>query len=350
MKILYIDPICPIGHVNFNKIHINAIYIQYGNIDVIFESGYKQLFDGMNLSVVHEYPKIIVPNNGFWNRIKIWRNLKNIKRHIDFNSYDIIILSYYDELVLNLISFNHKLYLINHNNVAGVFKSFVKRIAYKRISQKNVQIVLDKLSKSALNKLGINYVQCVNHGLITPFKKEEIWDISVLNIPKKYKNIIFSPSAGSSDVNLIKKIIKNPDFISFLRKTDTIFLFRNDGNELEFIDNSNIFILKNRLNNRDYQNLFCRSNIILIFYPESFKYRTSGIVMEAFANNKDILLPDISTFKIYSEILDKDDYYTSSIDLINKLIKKVKYKNSFKLRDFSSIRIPDYSFFKDDFN
>ncbi len=344
MKILYIDPISPKGHIGFNSIHTRALMESFGNVDVVFEYGYKSLSEDIKGNLIYEYPIISVPNNGLFNRYRIWRNFKNIQKKIDFSIYDVIIVASYDEIALNFLRIKQKLYLINHNNIAGVLHNKIKWFFFKRLTKRHIPLVFDSLSQKMLFLEGIENVRHINHGVKSPFVVEKDWSLERIGVHKKYKNILFSPSDGSSDKNFLNKIIINSKFTDLLEKSNSLFICRNLKIEDESLLNKNIINITQRLSNDDYLNLFYRSTLIIISYPSSFLYRTSGVLMEALANNKDILIPSIPGFNIYNDIINKSDFYSSEEEFFIKLKEKINSPSRIVERYISDIAIPDYSF------
>ncbi len=343
MKILFIDPICPEGHKNFNRIHINALKNQYGEVDCVFEDGY--LAD--EFKTIYSFPEIFMPNNGLTNRIKIYRNWRAIAKHVDFSKYDAVIVSYYDEITFGFLKLPKNCYLINHNNLSGVESSSLKRLLYKSISKGCTQIVMDKLSHEYLESIGIPKIKTIAHGLPAPFAINEDWDSSYQADIKDFSHIIFSPSAGSTDVEFIYSLTSNQDFIELLKSTDTKLIIKvSADSSIPHISSPYFQFIKERLSTDDYRQLFLRSSIILIPYPETFKYRSSGVFMESIANHKNFLVSAIPAFTIYENLFGQSHFFDSISDLINKAKVLLSEKESeiLTLQAFDKLLTPDYSF------
>lgn len=346
MKVLFIDPVSPKGHIGFNSIHINALIETFGEVDVVFKTGYKKQSKELKGNLIYEYPIINLPNNGMFNRYVVWCNFRNIQKNVDFSKYNAIVIAYYDEIALNFNLIRNKLYLINHNNVAGALNNKVKWFFFKRLSRKHTMIVLDPLSKERLEQKGIPEVIYINHGLKNPFTLDKHWSVKRLGIKKDFKRIIFSPSDGSSDKCFLSELIRNHSFIRLLEESKTILICKNLNLDDFQILSNNIINVTTRLSEDNYANLFLKSDLILVSYPSSFQYRTSGVLMEALANNKDILISAIPAFKIYDEIIGERDFYSSGYDFITKLKLKLSKSITSIKRDITKISKPDYSFMK----
>lgn len=345
MKILYIDPICPQGHINFNNIHINALLRLSDNVDLVFEEGYYNQLNVNNCRLIYQYPKLKNHNNGISNRIKIYRNLKTILKNVPFSEYDKILFSSFDEISFTFFNLPSNVCLINHTNVSGVYSSKIKRCLYKRLSNKHQQIVLDSLSKKYLIDIGINNVKCVNHGLPPKIKVSNDWRLTHFVGESVYNHIIFSPSRGSNDYDFLNQLIEDKGFVSLLKSTNSLLIMHDDEKlDISHKYNPNILLIKKRLSQTDYENLFLQSSLILITYPDSFRYRSSGVFMEALANNKDLIVPEIPSFSLYKSILDESNFFTSVNDAIFKIENRLNHYFNIRDYDVSKIEEPDYSF------
>ena len=102
-KILFLDPFSLTGHVNFNAIYLNALSANDVQIDVVFKENY------INLNTISKIGKIIeIPTNyysnltgvGIVSRSYMFLQLLYVRRNVDLNNYDIIIMSSYEEISL----------------------------------------------------------------------------------------------------------------------------------------------------------------------------------------------------------------------------------------------------------
>lgn len=339
MKILYVDPISPIGHVNFNKIHIESLKKKGHIIDFIFKEGYSKLLDIPDDRIVLTL-KAYSFKDGIRNRINILRNFIRIKKWLKYHEYDTIIFSSFDEMALYLSNIKPPLYLINHNNLAGVEQSYVKRFFYKHISKRNTQIVMDKSSVLFLSSIGVNNVYKVSHGLT-----KEFLDCNLPETYRNYKSIIFAPSVKMYGDEVNNKLINDKELNSYLKKHNVLLLLKSS---LLVEDESNIKLIKRRLSNEEYKAIFANSDLIILSYSIGFKYRTSGILMECIANDKRVLLSDISALREYEDVVGNGSFWSNYEMLRTKIVEFVeetkisKEKISYNKDRF----VPDYSFIK----
>ena len=90
------------------------------------------------------------------------------------------------------------------------------------------------------------------------------------------------------------------------------------------------------------------SDYILIAYPESFEYRVSGVLMEALACGKRILVRDIPAMREFRDLIGADSYFGSVRELA-ECISRLEARPEYNSGDNGDLRLslsPDYSFIK----
>lgn len=309
MKILYIDFVSHPSHVNFNRMHIKALR-ECAEIDFVFKEGYKDTLDMEITSTVLTIPWYFykIKGNGFLCRLQYLFILLYIKNRICFNSYKGVVFSYYEEISLFFARYPQKLYLINHVNLSGL-SSKIKLFFFKKISKGNTQIVFNHGMMSYLQLLGINNVKVVQHGIMSVFKKKEenvcCKDGLKIDIAK-YNKIIFSPSSNSSDLSFLRLLLESQTFKTYLCENNYLFIVKSQDLKST---HSNIYVIDYYISNDFYKYLFVKSNIIAICYPETFKYRVSGVFFECISNKKNVVLSDIDALTCYKYIFSSYPYF-----------------------------------------
>lgn len=332
MRLLYIDPFSFEGHVNFNKIHIEALRRCGFEPDFVFKEGYGSLLGEGN--VVYEYPERLY-NHDSGNK---WRRsqyciLRDIMRHVDMGSYDRILLSAYETFSVLLTGFPAS-YLVNHDNIQS---NRIKLWGIRALAKKHVHIALLRQSLDLLKGMGCNASYFVNHGLIESYPAE----------PREggAQITIFSPSAESSDEEFINEMILDDSLNGILEKRNVRISVRS--NNLRS-GRKNIEILSRRLSDDEYRKKFMASDYILIAYPESFEYRVSGVLMEALACGKRILVRDIPAMREFRDLIGTDNYFGSVRELA-ECISRLEARPEYNSGDNGDLRLslsPDYSFIK----
>ncbi len=343
MRILYIDPISPLGHINFNKLQIENLLRNGFTIDYIFKKGYSALLGVPDDNVVVSLPSY-TKSGGIKNRYNIFRNLLLIKKWLRNNKYDAIIFSSFDEIALFLANFKEFVFLINHNNCFGLTQSKFKRLVYKNISKKACQLVMDNDSLELMRQLKIPYFKRINHGLIKPY--------DYVKLPEKFGdigNVVFSPSSGSSDNDLFIELSKDDSFTDFLTNHNITILVKGKDHQST---NQRIKFISDRLTDHEYRALILNSMFIVINYPSTFRFRTSGVLLECIANNKKVLASKSPGIIQYQSILGEKSFYSSRTDFKNKFFdivhqhnKSAEYAETYPSDIISQLK-PDYSFIK----
>lgn len=332
MRLLYIDPFSFEGHVNFNKIHIEALRRCGFEPDFVFKEGYGSLLGEGN--VVYEYPERLY-NHGSGNkwRLSQYRILRDIMRHVDMRPYDRILLSAYETFSVLLTGFPAS-YLVNHDNIQS---NRIKLWGIRALAKKHVHIALLRQSLELLKGMGCKASYFVNHGLIEPYPAEPRGSGDCITV--------FSPSAESSDEEFINEMILDDSLNELLEKRNVRIAVRS--NNLHS-GRKNIDILSRRLSDDDYRKKFMASDYILIAYPESFEYRVSGVLMEALACGKRILVRDIPVMREFRGWIGAENYF-GDIRGLSECICRLEARpedNSGKQGDLRLSLSPDYSFIR----
>jgi hypothetical protein len=330
MKVLYVDPLSPSGHINFNLIYIEALVKIFDSIDFAFKDGYEEKLFIPNNSKIYVIPKKYYKysNNKIINRLMLFKIFRYIKKNFNINHYDYVIFSSYEEIALYLNFYNRNLIIINHNNLKGL-NNPVKLHFFKKIAEKNVNVVFDNSMRDYLSSLGLTNIHTINHGLPKPYNKKIIENQEMVNqfsYLKNYKYILFTPSNLSVDNQFIKQLITDNEFKSFLKNSKTLLILKSYKIN---VDSKNIRVINSFLTDLEYQYLFLKSNLIILPYPNTFNYRVSAVLFECMTNNKMCLTSDIPALKIYKKYFNYNPSFNTVSELMNKvsIIKKNKNLN-----------------------
>ena len=319
-KVLFIDPIFQKGHVGFNQIYIKSLQEQKADIDYIFVKGYEEEIHIDKERIIYLSPSFHKKGNRFdsiLNRIAYVITLFLLRYKVRFSDYDLILFSSFEEISFYFSGIRN-VCLINHINANKSTKSSIKRFFLKKVLQYNTCIVFDEITKKYLETLGGMNLIVKPHGLFNPVSSKNAKKNLDYNLNNKdYDYMIFSPSSNSSDYLFIKEVINNSSFVTFLENHRILMVLKGNYES----KSKNVVVIDYYLSQEAYYNLFTRSNLILIAYPESFKYRTSGVLFECFANNKPCLVKSNGLIKPYSQHF----LYDASFDSTEGLIKRIRF-------------------------
>ena len=335
MKILYIDHISPNGHVNFNKIHLQALLSLKHDIYCIFKKDYLRKINIENIIIYKEIPLCLYKNNtnGFIERVFYLLQLLFIKFNAKFSTFDFVIFAAYEPISLFFAKIKTPTFLINHNTISGLDKSRLKEFFTKKISKKNIHLVFDKHMQKRLEKSKIFKSKIIPHGYCMPFTNNlNSLYIDSLNemdhrIYKSEYSIIFCPSSTSIDKEFVFQIITNERFNNFLFENKIILLIKGNYN-CNFSFNKNIISINRFFTDIEYQFLLKLSKVIILPYGKDFKYRTSGIMFECFSNNIPCLISNIASMRTYSAHFNYNPYFNNISDLQFKILtvlNEIKY-------------------------
>ena len=91
---------------------------------------------------------------------------------------------------------------------------------------------------------------------------------------------------------------------------------------------SNIHILQGRLPQEDYEFLFTHSVCNILLYSPTFKYRTSGILNECFANNAPCIMNNNPALLEYNGYINNESCFFSNTKELETSIMSVLRWNS----------------------
>lgn len=312
---LFVDYAYQKGHVNFNKIHIDALRADGYDVKIVLHRDImKRLPYGKD-----DYA-LILPNllklrdgHAVINRISFILSLLLIRIIIRVRKFDKVVVSYCDEVTLGLLPLCRGMYIICHNNAAS-FDNKVKRYFMHRLSKHNHFIVFNDEMTKPFKRQGINNVLVVSHGCVPPFTMKP--DIQLpLNI-SSYDKVVFHPSP-KPDVDFVTELMQNARLADFLRENNVLLILRNSP--CCVCETSNIKFINEYLSQDQYQKLFLSSDVILLAYPPTFEYRVSGVSFECVANGKKMLIKANHAFDYCRDFLNYDPMFNDVGELCIKL-------------------------------
>jgi hypothetical protein len=317
IKILYIDPLLQNGHINFNTIFIDGLNNAGYQLEYVFVNGYENKLNIDPSKVIYLIPSFLFKQNlgKLVNRVTYFFALILIKYFVDFRNYDFIIFSSFEEISFFLSNTKNG-YLINHINVSSSCESKIKYFFLNKVLKNNSLIVLEKGIKDYLATKGNYDIHFLPHGLPKPKQlikfNEDNYD-SILLTLKNYNKILFSPSESSSDKIFINELIKSKQFLKYLENENILFVYKEDLK----IAKRNILAISGYLSQNLYDYLFLKADIILLAYPQSFKYRVSGILLECMANNKPCAISSVDILESYGDYFNYEALFLNIDELIH---------------------------------
>lgn len=296
-RILYIDLLSPVGHVNYDMNMLRLIN-KYFEVNVIIRQSMLSLIPVEFYHKGEACPDIIFPetwteriNNRLFFVLK-WRFCqflfirKIIKKKGD--KYDCVFFSSIDIFSFALASLfakNGQLAFVDH----GIFRLNSKpvRFFYSHVLNKKIKVIaLEDYIAFYIKSCGVkNKIFVIHHPL--PLIQKQPLHYFV----EKDSYSVFAPST-SNDESFIDELILNASQIS----TKVSLQVRSKRKNYE---GGNLIVYNKRIAIEDYNDLFEKADFILLPYESSYNYRTSAILFESLSKGKRVLLWGNNTLMEY---------------------------------------------------
>lgn len=331
MKILYFDCWSPKGHLQFNKIHLEALS-KIGEVYTVFREGaFADLF------IPHVHRLMGIPDkyyldysSSFKSRMLLSRMMRFVWRKINANEWDYIILATYDATSLFLSQKFKNAFVIDHNTIADLDNP-VKGWFYRHLSKNITHVLFNDDMKRKMDENGIyNYI-IVPHGFLPmiPHESDDTFanDFYARNKINKEERLLFIPSLSRASEDLIGRFIYKDDVNSFLKENNLVLFTKS---LVERPSMSNIRIINDYLSKEEYEFLFLNSLCIIMLYSTAFKYRTSGVLNECFANQIPCIFNNNEALMSYGRYINNDKTVFSNTEEMKESILSVLSRDNNK--------------------
>lgn len=327
MRILYFDVWSPQGHYVFNNIHLKALS-QIGDVYTVFREGYYK-FDYPHVKPFLEVKdSLYAKNRGYYyTRLKLSGVIKWVWSQVSSVKWDCIILSSYDPFAL-FVSQRFKNAMVIDHNTLELLDSKIHGFPLRHLSINNRHIVFNNAMKKKLMESGINNVSVVPHGFL-PMNVERLSPEEESQLLQRYsltpkEKIIFFPSLSKSSYDMFGEELYNSDFNDFLKQNGAKVITKS---KIKRDSMSNIIIINGYLPDKDYNYLFLHSSCNVLLYSTDFKYRSSGVLNECFANNISCIISDCPALKEYLSYINNEKCVFRNSDEIRESILSVLSRN-----------------------
>lgn len=339
-KILYIEYTLEVGHVNFNRIHIDALMSQGNDVRLILHQYTKDRLPFADSQYALVLPHFLRRRNGWLeplrNRIIYLLALLYIRLKVNLNDYDQTILSSLDEVSLSILPLCRNMRLTSHGNGRG-FENPIKRKLLKRLAKHNSFIVFNEEMRKPFLENGIEQVDVVSHGCIPPYQIHP--NVTLPVDVDGYETVVFHPSP-SPDPDFISTLTSDSDLLRMLEEENILLILRNYDEEK--IVSRNIKTINQYLSTEEYQQMFLRSDMILIAYPDDFRYRVSGVSFECVANGKRLLAKQLPALNYCRTFYNYDPMFENVSQLRERIVELKRHPEKCCVANAESLT-PDYS-------
>lgn len=320
--ILYIDLISPAGHDNFD---MNMIRLMKNNfeVDVMVRSEMiARISENANQRVKPCPDEIFPDSRANKSRIRLghalkwrWSQYKFVKYILEeqAGSYDFVFFSSVDIFTFGLATMN-----IKRRNFAfvdhGIYRlnNRLTKFFYCKLLANDIKIIaLEEYIAQYMRENGIcNPMSVIHHPVPINTKKDFV------ELEGKSHYMIFAPST-SNEEGFIKELMDKRDHIP----NRVSIVIKSHGIEFK---SDNLRIFQNRIEQKEYEQMFADADFILVPYESSYNYRTSAILFESLSKGKRVLLWGNNTLKNYFRDYPQSVCVFSDVDELLSMITNLE--------------------------
>ena len=314
MRVLIVDPLSYIGHVNYNYGIIRgislvadySIIVNHKMEDELQKHGIKKehfldsYSDQWNITALAaKYKKKAIYHILFrLFFLKVILQARKLKKE-----YDFILFISIDIISFSPISwlFNQKCGIIDHG-IGNMAKNRFYKTAWKMCNHQIKLVTLEEYIKDfVLQHDPLRKTYVIRHPL--PENK----GITISDPVKEI--LIFGPSA-SNDADFVNELkdCDLPEGIQFIIKGR------------ESINKQGLNIYSERISDEQYNTYLNQARYILLAYDSEYNYRASGVLFEAAMAGKPVLILNNNTLCHYKQIFNDHVYLFKTTDELMKII------------------------------
>jgi hypothetical protein len=275
MNILYLDFLNPKSHLRLDINQIETLS-KIGKVTVISPIGrYRNL--PLNVTLI-ENKFLSITKGKLSSRLYSLRSMfvsSYLSRKI---CYDSIIVSSFETIIFSIGRFlyrsNKRIFLIHHFNIDEL-TSKIKALFFRTYMNKFEHIVFEEfIKKKLVDEFGIDS----NRIHILPHHMNVLKIFDKINL--KYDCVGLS---NSNDEKIISKIVEEEKDKSLFKDSRRKVILKSKNIEY---DNGFLKVIKGFIENVQFEDYLRSSRSIYMPFPEDFKYRMSGTLIDALSNKK----------------------------------------------------------------
>lgn len=211
-------------------------------------------------------------------------NKKNQFDYIFFASYH----PYISALLPVFFDRLDKIYVMNHNNIDYLDTSSKGRKLFHLYGKKINHIVFEEfISEYLIKKYGVDKhkVYIIPHPMNQMLEK----------YPVRYDCVGIS---NSNDEDWVKRIIDYEKSTNIIKNKNLKVVLRS---KMFSFDDGALTVIQGYLSDTEYYKYVCSSKYIFMAFPQSFRYRMSGTIVDALSNETLVIGTDIPLINSYSD-------------------------------------------------
>lgn len=323
MSIYIIDTVCPKGHKELNK-KIISLLPEYYNKIVVNSNGFYSKedigrFSCVNLGLIAFKTRmisIIITQllNYLKIRFKIGDKVDDIKMFTTFENVSFIFAVFFFRRSKKVVFHHDNVDYLNIKYIRFFFRLYMNNITH---------IVFADFIKDRLIEVGVEEKKIFV--LTHPIPETE----TIINENQSQK--LFIGLGYASDSNVFREIIEYENKHKLLEENEINLIFRTKDFEY---NSKNIKLINKHLSRAEYNNLFFEARGVFLFYPNTFKYRFSGALLDAFRNKKFVIGSNIPIVRYFNKLYPRMCFYFNSISELFDILISDKKVNDSEFRSF----------------
>lgn len=326
MKILYVDYFQKDGHVNFNRIHIDALRHADHHVDLVLHEEIARQLPYEDCDYALQLPRCMRfrPGKPLLNRFVFFFTLLYIILRVRVKNYDKVFLGCIDEISYSMLPLSRDAFIYAHGNgrfiPEGDAKPSLKFHAMKRLAPRATFVVFNEYMARPFRDAGFPNVKVVSHGCVPPF--DDAPDGALTELPFRIEpqhHIVFHPS-GKCNEDFIRQALADKTLHDYLEQSDTHIILRNCPAWAKEEDiHKHIHFVNGFLSTSLYQALFLRADVIMMCYPPNFHHQVSGVSFECVANSKLVLALKTEPLMYLRDYFNYDPLFADTATLTKRL-------------------------------
>lgn len=256
VKISQVDIFAPLNWYNYTASEVNNILIEYG------EKKVGKYFH-------HRYSMCVV------NKILEYDLMKRYD-YIIFESYNTYVMMY---VYLKIFNAKSRVYIMHHNNIDIIDNHLKQKLAFLSYCKKINHLVLaEYIREHLINAYDISpsKVHTISHPIVNNHK----------NFGTIVKDLDCVGISNSNDEEWVKMAIEAEKKQHFFTKHKIKTILRSKQYTFH---NEYLQIINGYLDVKTYDLYNLRARTVFLPFPEDYKYRMSGVLIEALANGSVVI-------------------------------------------------------------
>ena len=197
----------------------------------------------------------------------------------------------------------------------------------------------------------MKYANKVNHIVFAPYIKNHLVTMGInsdriyylphpINLKSNYssRKESFALSMGlESNDDLLKRLVQLEEDTSFLNDNEMTLTIRSK--DLVVKDCKTINVISHFLSQKEYEDLYYRAKYAFVFYPHTYKYRFSGVIMDSLASGTIVIGNRIPIVEHFAKMYPNN---CKCIDSISEIPSIISQNNSYSKEEYDTF-IKDFS-------